>query len=1266
MQLIFLSLYNYYSGRKVQLVTTFVVVTLLLALGASQIKIEQDVSKFFPTDKNFQKTNQVLKNSKVAERLVFMISGINENDSIGQDVLIRFADSLAAQIDSRLNPQFVKKVSVGIDDDFMINLFDAITTHLPLFLIEDDYRFIDSLTRPSNIPAIMDDNYRQAIAPTGFAMKKIIVKDPLGISRIVFKRLQRLQINQDLEVYDGHLFSRDHKTLIFFIEPTFPSNETGNNSAFLASVDELIAQASARQTDVQATYFGATAVAAGNAVQIRQDTWLTLSIMIALMAIFLLGFLRKWSAPFLIMIPVIFGLLFSLTMLWLIQGTVSVLALAAGSIILGIALNYSLHFLIHLKHIHDVRQVVSDLTPPMTLGSTTTVLAFLCLQFANAPLLSDIGLFAGFSLIGAALCSLIFLPHFVRDSYFTSLKRKVWSISFNIPKKWNRVFVAIMLLFTPVMLYYAEHVSFNSDMSRLNYMSAKLKNAEAKLDKITSQSNQAVYVIADGKTTEEALRANEKAESVLQGLEDRGIVKSYSSASAFVISDSLQDVRLKRWASFWNSDRTTKVRNALAIEIRRLKFSPIVLGNFDSLVSNKHTLAEDVSNDLIVQNDSSTAVVTLASIDRSKSEEFYKAIGNSNHLFATDKQRITNMLVSYVHADFTFIVMFTSILVFVVLLVSYGRIELTIMTFLPMLISWVWILGLMALIGIEFNIVNVMISTFIFGLGDDYSIFTLDGLQKQSNVGERLLPSIKESIILSALTTVSGLGVLVFAEHPALKSIALISIIGIVTVVIMSQTIQPMLFNYFIDNRIKNGFRPMTLAGYIRSTVTYTVFVGGSLIATVIGFTFVKVFRAKYLYHCVLQFFTWITFHAGLPIRHRIMNIKGQFKRPAIFIVNHQSFIDILLTIMMNPKVLLLTNHWVWNSPVFGWAVRMAGYYPVDMGFERSVDGLQKYVKEGYSIVVFPEGTRSPDGTIGRFHKGAFYLSQHLQLPIVPLLLHSTGTSIPKGTFYISMNEIGMKFLPSIEPDDERYGVTYSERAKNIGRYFRREFQTFREEMETPRYFRHKLIATFLYKGPSLEWYLRIKLRTENYYEDYHAIIPRHASVLDLGCGYGFLAYILHFISSDRKILGVDYDEEKIAVAQHGYSRGSALQFVHADITKFNIGSHDVIMINDVLHYLPSQQQADLLNRCVDALPRGGLLIVREGDADMNEDHKVTKITEFLSTRVTRFNKSAGLRFVSGDQLRTFAKERDMDFSIGGRQKFTSNVIFMLRKRSVA
>jgi 1-acyl-sn-glycerol-3-phosphate acyltransferase len=124
--------------------------------------------------------------------------------------------------------------------------------------------------------------------------------------------------------------------------------------------------------------------------------------------------------------------------------------------------------------------------------------------------------------------------------------------------------------------------------------------------------------------------------------------------------------------------------------------------------------------------------------------------------------------------------------------------------------------------------------------------------------------------------------------------------------------------------------------------------------------------------------------------------IMKTFSKPAIIICNHQSVLDILFTVMLYPKLILLTNRWVWKSPVFGIAIRMADYYPVANGVENSVDLLYDRIKNGYSVVIFPEGTRSVDGKMRRFHKGAFYLAEKLNVDILPVVIDGSGYTFNK------------------------------------------------------------------------------------------------------------------------------------------------------------------------------------------------------------------------------------------------------------------------------
>ncbi|HET6539961.1 MAG TPA: MMPL family transporter, partial [Chryseolinea sp.] len=780
MATIFLSLYDFFLRRRLIFWSLFLATLGLLGFGASSITLEEDITKFFPDDERVERLNYVFQNSKFVERIVVMVSVRDSSTAPEPDSLVNFAGSLARRMQADLKP-FIKQMTIQIDDEKVMSLFNTIYEYLPIFLDEQDYLKLDSITQSENIEKVMTSNYRQLISPAGVVVKKIVVKDPLGFSFLALQKLKQLQYDENFELYDGYILTKDHRHLIFFVSPAFPPNETGNNSRFVNQLDELIQELSHRNSELQVSYFGAPVVAVGNAQQLRRDSILTVSLVVIFLAIFLIGFFRKKRVPFLIFIPVVFGALFSLCCIYLLKGSISILAIAAGSVILGIAVSYSLHFLSHLKHTNDVKEVIKDLVRPMTIGSATTVIAFFCLQFANAAVLRDVGLFAGFSLIGAALCSLIFLPQFIPEKLFSSHSREGWMerISFSAFFESNRYIEITILLATPIFLFFARDVKFNSDVSKLNFMQPETKEAQRRLETINQSSLTSVYVVSDGADLESALKKNERVAPLLKAMKSENLITKYATVSTFLISDSLQEIRIRRWNDYWTPERNDKVVNGVRRKGAELKFSDQIVHNFETLLSRDYQVASAsvmgqiraaFFDDYIIEKDGVT-VISLANVNTANKQTLYDRLQHSPaHAF--DRQMLTNLFVEYVNADFNFIVTFTAVLVFLALFLLYGRIELTLITFVPMLITWIWILGIMALVGIEFNIVNIMVSTFIFGLGDDYSIFTMDGLIQEYKLGRTNLSSIRTSIFLSAVTTIAGLGVLIFAEHPALRSIA--------------------------------------------------------------------------------------------------------------------------------------------------------------------------------------------------------------------------------------------------------------------------------------------------------------------------------------------------------------------------------------------------------------------------------------------------------------------------------------------------------------
>lgn len=1288
MEPFFLAIYNYFEQHRKIMWVSAVCAFLLVGLLASRIRLEEDITHILPHEKKLEKQQQVFRDAKFSDKLTITISQKDTTAEVIPDELTAFADSITEKVSVTLAP-YIKTIDGRVNDSAVMGMMGAIQNNLPVFIEKGDYKTIDSLITPDGVQKNLAFDYQKLISPEGMVIKSIIQKDPAGISWIGIKKLQHLNADDHYDTYDGYVMTKDRRHLLLFITPAGAASATSKNGALMKELDRLLDSLQQRNPKITASYFGAPAVSAGNAEQLRKDTMLTQGITVLMLVVFIGFYFRRKRAPVLIMMPVLFGGLFSLAMVYLIKGEISVVALGAGSIVLGIAVNYSLHIFNHHRHTPNMREVIADVASPMTIGSFTTVGGFLCLMLVPSPLLNDMGLFSAFSLVGATLFSLIYLPHWITggskqkdNTPQHTVTHHSWldKLSAYKPEKNKYIILGIFVL-TIIFFFTARNVSFESDMMRMNYMSPKLREAEQKLNEITSFAARSVYLVAEGKSLEEALEHNEHIATILQQLVQNGSVKKISGVGNLLPSYNEQQARLDTWNNYWTTEKKQQLTTQLVKEGETYHFKPGAFDGFKKLLDKKYSavpakelevMRSGLLSNYIIEKPGKVAVVTLLKVDSAQKTTVYKALDGQPGITVLDKQYAANSLVGEIKNEFNNIAWMTSLLVFLALFISYGRIELTLITFIPMLISWVWILGIMGIFGIKFNIVNIILSTFIFGLGDDYSIFIMDGLLQQYKTGKKHLASFKSSIFLSAITTILGLGILIFAKHPSLRSIAAISIVGICCVVVTSQVLIPFLFNWLITNRVKKGRAPWTLTGWLKSVFAFTYFATGSLIVTACGFILIRAnpfnkIKGKYIYHRILAKYTWSLLHIMGNVKKTYINpLNEDFSKPAVIISNHQSFLDILVSTSLNPKVILLTNQWVWRSPVFGAVVRLADYYPVAEGVEDAADKLKEKVEQGYSIVIYPEGTRSPEAKLKRFHKGAFYIAEQLGLDVLPVVIHGTAYTMAKNDFLLKDGVITVKYLPRIYAGDSKWGENYAERTKSISRYFKKEYEQLSREIETPKYFREQLLYNYIYKGPVLEWYMRIKTRLENNYELFHRLIPTKATILDIGCGYGFMVYMLHFLANKRKITGIDYDEEKIATANHNYLRNEHLNFIYADVTSYAIEPHDIFIISDVLHYLRPDEQEALLKTCIYNIPDDGMIIVRDGDTDLGKRHKGTALSEYFSTKAFKFNKTSDkpLSFFSSARMREIVSKYGATIEQIDNTRYTSNVIFVIKKQN--
>jgi 1-acyl-sn-glycerol-3-phosphate acyltransferase len=531
--------------------------------------------------------------------------------------------------------------------------------------------------------------------------------------------------------------------------------------------------------------------------------------------------------------------------------------------------------------------------------------------------------------------------------------------------------------------------------------------------------------------------------------------------------------------------------------------------------------------------------------------------------------------------------------VFLILFLFFRHSLLAILTLLPVVVSWIWVTGIMGIFGLQFNIFNIIVSSLVFGLGIDYAIFITSGLLHELKTGEKKISVYKTSILLSALTTICGVGALIFAKHPALHSMALISILGIGAAVVVSFSLQAFLIRLLIVSRSQKGYEPYTTFTLFITIWTFTYFLIGCVFTFVLAYVILPLVPIKS--QTKKRWVTWLsskwvrslTDHQIHIPQHKGFPPKDVLRKPSVIIANHESFLDILIILGMYPRNILLTNDWVYTSPFFGKIVQYAGFYPVSRGFEEALPHLRKKIEEGYNICVFPEGTRSKTPMISRFHKGAFYVAHHLQLDIVPVVLHGYGHIMTKGDdFLLKRGRVHIKTLDIIKHNDLKWGGSERERYKNVSRYFKKEFYQTRRELENCGYYRTRLLNNYLYKGVRVEKEARQILKeNESVFDEINSILPEKSSSLVIADRLGLLALFLSYLNDKRKIRGLFQNTEDLKLAQNTYSYvhnpSCSFQLLQDDVDYSNL---DYVIIDQILSNLAGENLnyvlREILKRC--------------------------------------------------------------------------------------
>ncbi len=804
MHKIFLPLYHYFSKHKTLMYIVLAITSVVFLFFGLRLHYEEDISKLLPSSS--VESQLAFGSIELKDKIYIQVESAGER--VSPEVLgARTDEFIELLFEKDSSTHFISNVLYKMEPEVAINALDFVLTHIPSFIDTSAYDDFEKMMEPDVIRTQMWVNYEQMMEDETGDLTQAIAYDPLNLRSVVLGDVLYSAMS-GYNIIDGHLFCPDSTVAIAYLAPAFRSLDSWSSTEFSRMLKRAQKEFAASHPDVKVHAHGDPIGSVSNASRIRSDLVVTVGISLILILI-LIGFCFR-SFPFIwkLLLPILYGTAFSLACIYWIKGGMSLMALGLGAIVLGVAISYCLHVLIHHFFVGDPEKLLRDESTPVFLGCITTVGAFCSLLFTESDLLRDFGLFASFALLGSTLFSLIFLPHFLpaikADSHNTTFRRI--SRLNNLPFDRKPWFLALIVVILVIGIIFSHKVKFDSDLRNLDYNSPAEVEAESLYNTKNNDGFFHLYFATVSTDIDEALEADKSLMIALEDLKQKGLVHSYTDMiPKLFITMADQEQRIAAWNAYWTEERKNEAIRQVDKGALEFGLDPMMFYEFKDLLNAEYEPASLLESGVVPENllgnfiecnaDNQYMVFTDVSMTFDEKDIVTDVLVTNPKTFVLEPFYYCKSMVEIIHDDFNIAVWISSLFVLIILLVSFRNLITALLSFIPMVLSWFMVQGYMALLGLEFNLINIIISTFIFGVGVDYSIFIMEGLLAEARTGNKdLLTWHKVAIFFSAVILVMVVSSLLFAVHPAIRSIGLITLIGMASTIMISYALQPFVF----------------------------------------------------------------------------------------------------------------------------------------------------------------------------------------------------------------------------------------------------------------------------------------------------------------------------------------------------------------------------------------------------------------------------------------------------------------------------------------
>ena len=824
------------SYRLILLIAS--VLTIVSILLITQLRMDSSLDSLMPSrDSQARKLLADLMDAGPQDVLVVVVSVPEPGELEGaKQIVDLFVEEMASfpsidHLEAKVTTQQKKFFS------------EILLPHAGLFLSEQE-RF-DLLERlsDSSISRQIKENKRLLLMPMQSGVRDLILKDPLGLRYLWLSRWFAQRSFAGLELEDGYLVDKSRSHLLVFIRPKESARNitytkklmAAASAAGEAAISSWLKSHPAAAVAPKITFAGGYAIAQEDEALTRRD--LQSSLLISFLGVNILFFLvfRKLRFLFLMLLPLAMALIWTFGLLQLIFGHLNILTGAFAAVLLGLGIDFAIHLLNLYVGASQSQDQAGSLHLALTqggrailMGGVTTALAFFALGISSFRGFQELGIITGIGIVACLTAMLVVLPALLlwqqggsADPSGSAKPIPNFGLNYLIGPavKHPRRVLWLSLVLLAALGIAALDTSFDDDLRSLRPQEAGRMAVEKEVESILGGASGYVLLVTEGKDEKKLLNQAWRLDKALDRLQDADRLSHYRSILAYWPAPESQRLALdfyQRYAAELNPDRIEATFKK-ALQENGFQFLPEYTsylnwlrtlvspkGGVDRQTFEKANLEQLLDLFLVGQGPTRKLFTfvfpreglwdkdDLASLSMDLRKTALESGLNGSEWRLAGWPILTDHLKGLVWRDLADSLVLAGVAIAVALLLALRHPFSAALAAIPLVGGIVAMLGVMALLSIKFNYANFIVLPLIVGIGIDDGIHIVHRWRQESKENlTKVLNQIGRAIVLTSLTTIIGFGSLVSSHYPGLRSIGLVSTLGILTCLLASLFLLP-------------------------------------------------------------------------------------------------------------------------------------------------------------------------------------------------------------------------------------------------------------------------------------------------------------------------------------------------------------------------------------------------------------------------------------------------------------------------------------------